>query len=728
MFARNAATAGAAVLVALGAASPGCAATLDVPAVFPTIQAALDAAVAGDVIDVDSGVYNEKIVFPASGDTISGPIVLRAAPSAATKPVLDGSGVPGANMVLIDSKSHVTVRGFEIVNNLGVNDGSGVRVVGGGSAIEIRDNEIHEIRGQHAMGITVYGTDALPIEDLVIDGNEIYDCDPAQSEALTLNGNVRDFEVTNNVVRDVNSIGIDFIGGETDIQPDPALVAREGIVRGNTVVRANANYGGGFAGGIYVDGGRDIVIENNVVTESDLGIEIGAENAGLVTTNVVVRNNVVYRNEKAGIVFGGYAASVGRANGNEIRGNTLYDNTTAGLAGGGEGEIWIQHAENNVVENNIVVAGGENVLVASFAGSVANDFDFNLYYTVDGTDGRFTLNDDEYDSLGDWQAGTAKDANSAFADPSFVAPASGDFHIASASPARDAGDPGYSAAPGETDLDGAARVSGVSVDCGADEAGCGDGALDPGETCDDGNPVDGDGCDSNCTPTGCGNTIVTAGEQCDDGNTANGDCCAAGCTFEAAGAPCEDPSVCTDVSTCDGVGACIGDAAPAAVCSAPAQPRGGSLVLKNKNGKSRLVWKWSRGLAVDVAEFGAPPAFDDYTMCVHVQDGGGATLLVEAVAPAGPAWDDRGAKGFRYKEKSGVPDGMTQVRLRPGAEGKAKLKAKAKGGHFDLGGLGLDSAAVVTARLKGPGAACYGFELAAPFSKNDATRFSDKSD
>lgn len=32
----------------------------------------------------------------------------------------------------------------------------------------------------------------------------------------------------------------------------------------------------------------------------DLGIEIGAENAGLITSNVKVRKNVIYENEKAG--------------------------------------------------------------------------------------------------------------------------------------------------------------------------------------------------------------------------------------------------------------------------------------------------------------------------------------------------------------------------------------------------------------------------------------------
>jgi cysteine-rich repeat protein len=58
---------------------------------------------------------------------------------------------------------------------------------------------------------------------------------------------------------------------------------------------------------------------------------------------------------------------------------------------------------------------------------------------------------------------------------------------------------------------------------------CGDGSLDAGEVCDDGNQVDGDGCDSNCTPTACGNGVVSPGENCDDGNTASGDDCPSTC-------------------------------------------------------------------------------------------------------------------------------------------------------------------------------------------------------
>ena len=88
-------------------------------------------------------------------------------------------------------------------------------------------------------------------------------------------------------------------------------------------------------------------------------------------------------------------------------------------------------------------------------------------------------------------------------------------------------------------------------------APCGNGILDPGEQCDDGNLVDGDGCDSNCTPTGCGNGVVTTGEQCDDGNTTDGDCCSTTCQLETDGGPCDDQNGCTRTDTCS-AGVCTG--------------------------------------------------------------------------------------------------------------------------------------------------------------------------
>ncbi len=54
----------------------------------------------------------------------------------------------------------------------------------------------------------------------------------------------------------------------------------------------------------------------------------------------------------------------------------------------------------------------------------------------------------------------------------------------------------------------------------------------------------------------CGNGVLDPGEQCDDGNLVNGDCCSAGCQYEASGSSCEnDLSPCTR-DVCDGAGTC----------------------------------------------------------------------------------------------------------------------------------------------------------------------------
>ncbi len=89
-----------------------------------------------------------------------------------------------------------------------------------------------------------------------------------------------------------------------------------------------------------------------------------------------------------------------------------------------------------------------------------------------------------------------------------------------------------------------------------DEAVCGDGGLDNDEDCDDGNKLSGDGCSSKCEiekgykcpeageacvkdggdndddTAVCGNGKIESGETCDDGNAEGGDGCSAKCKIE----------------------------------------------------------------------------------------------------------------------------------------------------------------------------------------------------
>jgi len=60
---------------------------------------------------------------------------------------------------------------------------------------------------------------------------------------------------------------------------------------------------------------------------------------------------------------------------------------------------------------------------------------------------------------------------------------------------------------------------------------CGNGIVEAGEACDDGNTVGNDGCSATCTLE-CGDGILEGTEQCDDGNTLPGDGCDATCQFE----------------------------------------------------------------------------------------------------------------------------------------------------------------------------------------------------
>ncbi|HIF98382.1 MAG TPA: hypothetical protein EYQ54_15395, partial [Myxococcales bacterium] len=54
----------------------------------------------------------------------------------------------------------------------------------------------------------------------------------------------------------------------------------------------------------------------------------------------------------------------------------------------------------------------------------------------------------------------------------------------------------------------------------------------------------------------CGDGVVEIGEECDDGNVLAGDCCSATCVFEAAGTSCDDGDACTAPDQCDAIGAC----------------------------------------------------------------------------------------------------------------------------------------------------------------------------
>ncbi len=106
-------------------------------------------------------------------------------------------------------------------------------------------------------------------------------------------------------------------------------------------------------------------------------------------------------------------------------------------------------------------------------------------------------------------------------------------------------------------------------DSGAIETTCGDGTLDPGEQCDDGNSVDNDACPNTCKSPSCGDGSIDGSEQCDNGSAnSNTSDCLASCVS----ATCGDGFVWAGHEDCDGGAnpktACPYNSSSCTVCSA----------------------------------------------------------------------------------------------------------------------------------------------------------------
>ena len=416
-----------------------------------SIQDALDSANPGDTVLVHSGYYEERLTINNSGNASGGFITLMANPGDTV--ILSGGSTYSAsdpNMIYGENPSYIKIVGLNICSNVARNDsvnGSGILIEGYGSHIDIISNKVYEMRCRNggdygAMGIAFYGSESTPFSDIKITDNEIFDCEPADSEALNLDGNVTGFIISNNYIHDVNNIGICMIGGETDI--NPTFGARDGVCADNVVKRARSSYGGGYGAAIYSDGGQNIIIERNVVSESDVGIECGCENSGWISSNIIVRNNLIYLNDKIGIGFGGYDASRGRVIDSKIINNTIYKNNELALGDSDyHGEITIAYSTNIIFMNNIIYTsekGNKRVITDDSAGANVNiKFDYNLYF-CDAPPADYQWKQNSYSGFSAYTNGVYSDGkNSLFGDPIFENATAENFYILAASPAIDAG-------------------------------------------------------------------------------------------------------------------------------------------------------------------------------------------------------------------------------------------------------------------------------------------------
>lgn len=249
------------------------AATLNVPQDYPTIQAAIDAAVAGDTVLVAPGSYQEMIDFVGKAITVKssgGPDVTTIAGNQSGPMVsflsgegrdslLEGFTITNGSGGISCWSSSPTIRGNQIVRNV-ASGGAGIRHMRSSALIE--DNSVSENTGNG-----IFSDGNAIIRNNVISGNRVK---PGTGGGVfCANDTIDHNTISGNVAEEAGGI-----------------FAKTAIITNNLISDNEASYyqGGGIEGGD--------LIANNEVTGNKSGLGAGIYGGHLVINNLVHHNRL----------------------------------------------------------------------------------------------------------------------------------------------------------------------------------------------------------------------------------------------------------------------------------------------------------------------------------------------------------------------------------------------------------------------------------------------------
>lgn len=200
---------------------------------------------------------------------------------------------------------------------------------------------------------------------------------------------------------------------------------------------------------------------------------------------------------------------------------------------------------------------------------------------------------------------------------------------------------------------------------------CGNGRVDPGEMCDDGNAADGDCCSADC------HSVADDGTTCEDGDQCTTDeSCTAGVCLEGATLAC-DPCL-----VCDPDQGCV---VPDLFYPCQQAPTSGSLLQLRHNdldpARDSLLWRWRSQTPVELDELGAPDLLTDVSLCVYESD----ALLLSATIPAAqlcdngePCWEREPHLAI-FRDGAAQFGGLTSLRFKEGRRGRIQIKGSGDG-------------------------------------------------
>jgi len=172
-------------------------------------------------------------------------------------------------------------------------------------------------------------------------------------------------------------------------------------------------------------------------------------------------------------------------------------------------------------------------------------------------------------------------------------------------------------------------------------------------------------------------------------------------------------------------------ATPRADCRKPVQSGASVFQLKigaNPN-KNALSWKWNKGAATSLADFGDPTATSSpttYGLCVYAEGDGSPFLAIEIADPPVSGWV-RTAAGFKYTNKKPTDNQPRQISLTTGGDGKAKISVNGKGASLPMPALPLKQNPKVIVQLQNSAGVCWEADYSNA-TKTNSSGFKARSD
>jgi parallel beta-helix repeat protein len=340
-------------------------------------------------------------------------------------PVVDGSNltdkysalisVAGAKNVRIEGLKLTKVTNDSAYQNTSSKDTRfGIIVSGKSSNVIIKKNEIYDMawtrdasKQKYASAsdnlnpLVVLGTTDTAIRNVIIDSNLVYNNVPGYSEAVTINGNVDSFAVTNNVVHDNANIGIVAAGHYQWIVDDPNYsvtapynYSRNGYITGNEVYKNISPIA--VSAGIYLDGSANVTVSDNESYKNGVGLSVGNEQSNSTSGGHLIQSNVFRDNLGAGMYYGSTNSTSMVQNcvakWNTIKNNYIIDSVLRAKANNQYGitnasqrytELNVYRLQNSTFEEN-TIESLSNIVSGFYFSQSGLTFRYNEYYVISG--------------------------------------------------------------------------------------------------------------------------------------------------------------------------------------------------------------------------------------------------------------------------------------------------------------------------------------------------------